>query len=195
MKAFTLLMGLIGYCLLFAACESDEEKAPDYQEQEQKLIDRLVPQFLGIWQLDKVYISKVSNQRQPEAGITSDTILQDVGTLLIDDCQNIAGPRYPECHGMLTYQELSIPVRFGLLGASERVVEGTGPYAFFLFRFDFAALPDDYDWDQSEIAFLRNINLINENFAIDRISADTMVWSGLNASSRGLDSVLFKRLD
>ena len=119
-----------------------------------KIIDNLIPQLLGTWQLSKVSISFVDNWRQQEAGITSDTTFQKVGILMVDECQNIAIPRYPECRGTLTYQEVTIPIQFGLLSASERVVVGTGPYAFFLFQFDPTDLPDDYNWDQPKLTFL-----------------------------------------
>lgn len=195
MKPFILLICILGCCLLLATCGSDEEEAPNYEEQEQKIIDNLVPQLLGTWELSKLSISFVSDWRQQEAGIVSDTTFEKVGVLMVDECQNVAIPRYPECRGTLTYQAVSISIQFRLLSASERVVVGVGPYAFFLFEFDPTDLPDDYNWDQPEINFFRDINLIDENFAIDRIDADSMIWSGLNASSRGLNSVLFKRLE
>ena len=177
-----------------SACES--YSSPDdvsFQEQEQEVIDQMAPILRGEWALEKMNISFVDHWRQQEAGITTDTVFQDVGTLSITDCYNEAVPRYPDCYGTLTYQNLAIPIRFGLIASSERVVRGTGPHAFFLFEVDPTDIPDNYDWDQPEITFFRNVNLINENFALELLNTNEMEWTGLNASFRGLDSIKFTR--
>lgn len=190
-----LTIGL--FVLVIAACNSDDTSPlfeNNYNERERELITDLVPALEGTWQLEQISISFTDDWNQQEGGITSDTIFRNVGALTINNCSNAIQPQYPDCQAIIMYQNEAIPVQFGITAAPERVVRGTGEYAYISITLNTTNLPDNYDWEQPEMNFFRNINFINEGFAIAKVDADTMVWHGLNATYLGLDSVRFARI-
>ncbi len=147
------------------------------------------PAVVGDWTLRRVHITAHwHNEGQHEMGIARDTVLQDFATLSVQAAPsgNSSGdPRYQYFTGFLRYHAKTYPVHFELIACPQRVVEGKGPQAFFLFNTNFPVGSRPFDPEEQ---LLRHLGLIDEDFTLEVMPRQlrTMTWRSL---SHGLSRI------
>ncbi|WP_035565696.1 hypothetical protein [Hymenobacter sp. IS2118] len=178
--------------LLFSQCATkapDPTPEPDYDQQSAQLMQAVKPLVAGDWTLRRVFVARQPlNVGQAMIGIKRDTVFQDFATLSITpgpERQPTPDLRYADFEGTLRFRTKTYPVKFQLIANPERVVEGTGPQAYFLLTTNH---PIGSRPTEPEERFLEYIGLVNENFTLEAFPDQprTITWRGLN---RGISRI------
>jgi hypothetical protein len=190
---YLFLMGLI---LVFSQCTNRDEVTPekiDYDEESAKLMKEVAPQVLGQWNLQQVHIKiqKKNEYHQSKLRLTRDTVFQNLGTLEI---RRAAVPafssddvRYPAFDGTLHFRGKALPVRLEMRAHHDRVVEKIGPQALFSLQYSFGVSSRS---PQPEDMFLDDLGLIHDNYSLELVTGQPMIWRGLN---RGVEKIILQR--
>jgi hypothetical protein len=184
-----LLAGSLLCCQCAKAPEVAPTPKPDYDQKSIEIMQAVSPAVVGDWTLRRVHITaQWHNEGQHELGIERDTVLQDFATLSVQAApsgHSPADPRYPYFTGFLRYHTKTYLVHFDLIARPQRVVEGKGPQAFFLFNTNFPVGSRPFDPEEQ---LLRHLGLIGENFTLEVVPGQprTMTWRGL---SHGLSKI------
>lgn len=193
-----ILLCLLPINLLFSQCTKDkqEDAAPaiNYDQASIALMEKLVPQVTGNWELRQVSVKIQShNWGQKQIGLTRDTTFQNLATMTIRKAavprSNPPDARHPDLEGSITYKGKTYPIYFRLMANVERVYNDQGPQAFFLLEYNF---PVGIRVPEQEERFLDDLGLIGDNHSLEIVEGQPrMTWRGL---SRGVEKIeLYKQ--
>lgn len=183
---------LLPLALLFSQCATeapDPTPEPDYDQKSAAVLQAVKPLVAGDWTLRRVFVERQPlNLGQARLGIRRDTVFQDFATLSITpgpERQPTSDPRFANFEGTLRFRIKSYPVKFQLIANPERVVEGTGPQAFFILL---PNGPDGSHPTEPEEQYLEYVGLMQETFRLEVFPNQprAMTWRGLN---RGISRI------
>jgi hypothetical protein len=165
----------IACCFCFWGCDSAKTD-PTPTELTIQFVNQLRPQLVGTWQLRHAQISsKKQVSVYHSTGITKDTLLKEVATLmLVAWSDEVVDERILHLGGTLRFRAKDYPIHIKLWPNQNN--PKTKGFLFIDYHYQ-----QGLNLNTADADYLSAIGLIGENFNLETELGDsTMTWKGLN---------------